>query len=194
MKNWWVGIAPFFINQRGEDRGKRWSWEVRYLVKIIKGLISQYYLLLTMIWFPSKYWSALWHGKWNPYWSSDKMTDNLLEIFFQFLIFWSFGNDNLQRCMSAKKPVTSMDRKRRLLCCMDDSRSVVTFLRSSNVNMHFLLVGELFRQRQPSSVHLMSGEWHAGQTLGKWGSSCWQMPDRYDFTEQGSMWWDMKTV
>ena len=148
MKIFWVGMELLWRTQRGEERGKQLSWEVRYLWKMVKGSMEQYCSLLTTIWLPSKKGSALCAGRRNSYWLPETMTVDHLEIFFQFWRWNSSGEVNSPNLTRAKKPVSSMVLKRRSSCKVDPSNLLTTFWRSPKVRAHFHFIGEFLSLRQ----------------------------------------------
>jgi len=64
IKNDLVGMTPFPFSHKGDDRGKRWSQDLRYATKRIMGLQGKG-LGHRIIVFPLKNLLALWPGREN---------------------------------------------------------------------------------------------------------------------------------
>jgi hypothetical protein len=106
----------------------------------------------------------------------------------------SSGHVSSPKRIRAKKPVHSCAQKRRSSCDGFSEYSVQTVFRSSMVSARFLSVGDPRRRLQPCRVRCTRHDFHASLTCGKYGSSCWQIPERYVSTDSGLMWCDMYTV
>lgn len=190
MKKDRVGTIPFNFSHSGDDRGKQRSREHKYAVNSALGSHG-YGFGPRMMMLPSKNLSALWPGKKNWKKVLLMMTEFRFVSFCGSLRSLSSGQVSSPKHTRAKKSVHSCAQKRRSLCDGFWEYLVHTAFRSSIVSACFCCVGVPLRRLQPCKVPCTSHDFQASLTCGKYGSSCWQIPERYVSMESGLMWCDM---